>query len=266
MSVLLICAFLLSACGGPSYDSYGSAYNRLWAKGGINANITADLQMEGETRHFTGNFKVSNPDDLLYFEMEGSGGKTIQFSDGQYLYTIQGDNKTKYSLQGSSNRQPTQEENEITEAPEFSVSDFLDEFSSMFEASKIKDLGLFDPIPKAAVTKTTKNGDVYTLDVSDTIVQRFLNNLATSQSQSGDTVQVTKMQNFKYTATVKDSVVTAQTFSGIVTVKVPASLINADSDKEYQINFTINMDFVDPGSAVSITIPSTDDFEEISGM
>ena len=271
LAMLLICTVLLSGCGGDKYDSYASAYNKLWANGGIDANISADLKMDSESKHFDGNFKVDNTKNMIYYEMQTSEGKTIQFSDGSYLYTEQGDKKIKYPLGGGGDPKPTQEQQNLegeanVEVPEFNTSDFLNDFSSMFEASKIKELGLFDPIAKAAVTKTTKNGDVYTLEVSDALVKIFVNKLAVKQTGKEDTVQVTEMKNFKYTATIKSGVVNATTYSGDVTVKVPGSLMSSGEDKEYQVTFNITMDFVNPGQAVSITIPSTDGYEEISGF
>ena len=272
MALLVICTVLLAACSGDPYETYATAYKKLWVGGGINSNISADLKMESETRHFTGNFKVDSTKNIIYYEMETADGKTVQFSDGTYLYTQQGENKIKYRLgEGGdpkkNDAQQTQDEQaEDQEIPEFNTSDFLNEFSSMFEASKIKELGLFDPIQKAVVTKTTKNGDVYTLEVSDAVVKMFVNKLAVSQSESGDTVEVTDMKNFKYTATIKNGIVTSTTYSGDVTVKVPGSLMSSGEGKEYQVNFNIVMDFVDPGKAVTITLPSTDGYEEISGL
>lgn len=273
LAMLLLCAFLMTACSNnsASYDTYASAYNRLWSNGGIDASISADMKMEGESRHFDGNFKVDATKNQIYYELESSGGKTVQFSDGSYLYTEQGDKKIKYKLgAGGDSSKPVQQPNpdggEEKGAPEFNTSDFLNDFASMLEASKIKELGLFDPIAKAAVTKTTKDGDVYTLDISDTVVKIFLNKLAVSQSDSGDTVQVTQMKNFKYTAVITNGVVNAQTYSGDVTVKVPASLMGSGQEKEYQVNFNVTMNFNNPGKSVGFTLPSTDGYEEISGF
>ena len=210
--------------------------------------------------------EVDNTKNVLYYEMKTDNGSTIQFSDGSYLYTQQGDHKIKYSLKPSGNNgDPTAPENSEG-APEFSTSDFLEQFSSMFEASKIKDLGLFDPIPQAAVVKTTKNGDVYTLDVSDAIVKKFINTLAVNQAGTSDTVQVTDLKNFKYTATIKSGVVTETTFYGDVIVNVPASLTGSGEAKEYSVNMDIKITFNDAGKAVSISLPDTDGYEEIQSL
>jgi hypothetical protein len=257
MAVLLVCAFILSACGGDQYATYSSAYKKLWANGGIDATISADLKMDGITNHYDGNFKVDNTKDILYYEMKTANGSTVQFSDGSYLYTQQGDHKIKYSLKPSGdNGEPTVPENESGEgAPEFSSSEFLEQFSSMFEASKIKDLGLFDPIPQAAVVKTTKNGDVYTLDVSDSIVKKFVNTLAVNQAGTDDTVQVTDLKNFKYTATIKNGVVTETTFAGDVIVNVPASLTGSGAAKDYSVNMDIKITFNNAGQLSALRCP-----------
>ncbi|MCR5138424.1 MAG: hypothetical protein K6C12_15255 [Oscillospiraceae bacterium] len=270
LTLVLVCSLLLSACGSDPYTEYASAYNKLTANGGIDANIKAKLVMDGETQNYAGNFKVDNTKNIIYYEMSAMEGKTIQFSDGTYIYTIQGDHKTKYKLnQDESEAAPEEgpEQNgENREAPEFDTSSFISDFASVLEVSKIKELELLSPIPKAAVIKTTKNGDVYTLQVADSVVQRFLNTMATEQSGTDDTVQLSDLKNFTYTATVKNGVVTANTYSGDVTVKIPASLMSNGVAKDLTLNFTINVDFVNPGKAVSVNLPSTDGFEEIKEL
>ena len=266
IAMMLVLSLLLCACGD-AYAEYGTAYNKISAAGGIDANMKAVLTLDGETKAYTGNFKVDSKNNLLYYEMTAEGNTTTQFSDGSYLYTSRGDEKTKYSLGGNkpSGTPAANGGGEAPEqgAPEFQTSEFLTEFSSFLEAGKIKELGLLDPIPKTAVSKTTKNGDVYTLEVSDSIVQRFVNNMAVNTAGTGDTVQVKDLKNFSYKATVKNGYVTGTVYSGDVTIVVPASLMSSGAEQEYVVNFTITIDFVNPGQAVTITLPNTDEYREV---
>lgn len=270
-AVAVLGAMTLGACGNDAYSEYAAAYNQISAKGGINANIDAKVTMDGETSEYSGNFKVDNTNNIIYYEMTSDGQTTTQFSDGEYLYTERGDQKSKYSLDGSkptnapSQNGKGQKPEKEGEAPEFKTSEFLNEFSSFLDAGKIKELGLLEPIDGIAVSEVTKNGDVYTLEVADSIVQKFLNTMATEQA-SDDTVQITDLKNFTYEATVKDGVVTKTAYSGDVTVNVPGSLRSDGEDADYTLNFAIDIDFVSPGSAVSITLPDSSEYTEVSGF
>ncbi len=266
LAMLLVCTMLLTACGD-AYTEYASAYNKISAGGGIDADMNVTLVMDGETRVFSGNFKVDTTRNILYYQMSSDGETTTQFSDGQYLYVERGSEKIKYALGGQQPSAAPSDKGETPsgDAPTFNTSDFLNEFSSFLDAGKIRELGLLSPIDKAAVTKTTKSGDTYTLEVSNSIVKRFVNTLATNAGGS-DTVQVTDLKNFAYSVTVKDGVVTGANYSGDVAIKVPASLSADGAEQNYSVNLKIQITFVNPGAAVNISLPATDGFKEVSGF
>jgi hypothetical protein len=267
LALMLVCVAALSGCSSSSYDTYASAYNKLWAKNGVNANISADIEMDGEKTHYDGNFMVDNSSNQLYCEITGANGTTTQFFDGEYVYTDQGDKKTKYHIKDSDDEnKQSYSQNDSEGSQTFDSSEYLSNLASMFEVSKIKELGLFDPIPEAAVEKITKDGDVYNLELKDSMVESFVNKIASSQSDADNSIQIDDVDNFKYSATVKDGVVTATHYSGDFKIKVPDSLTNGEGDQEYTINMSIDNTFVNPGEAVSITIPSTDDYEEVDGF
>lgn len=267
IAMLLLCAILLSACGD-AYTKYSAAYKKISANGGINANITTNLTMDGETKTYSGNMKIDNKNNLLYYEMSSDGNTTTQFSDGSYLYVDRGSEKIKYSLSGGkpSDTPSQQSGGKPEETPTFSSTDFLNQFASFLDAGKIKELGLLDPMNKTAVTKTSQNGNTYTLEVSDAVVKKFLNTMAVNESGSSETVQITDLKNFKYTATVKNDIVTGVTYAGDVSVNVPASIMSSGSAADYSLSLDIKIDFVDPGSAVTVTLPATDEFKEVSGF
>ena len=266
LAIAMLCV-MLTACGD-AYSEYASAYNKISANGGINADIKATMVMDGETRVYSGNFKVDNKSNILYYEMTSDGQTTVQFSDGSYLYVQRGNEKIKYALNGE---KPAGAQNQRGDAPgtavpEFNTSDFLNEFASFLDAGKIRELGLLSAVEKAAVSKTTKNGDTYTLDVSESIVKKFINTLAVNQSGNSESVQVKDLQNFKYTVTVKDGIVTACVYSGDVVIGVPASLMADGNAKEYSMKLTINIDFVNPGTAVTVDIPATDEYQQVASF
>ena len=74
----------LTACGGgDAYNGYASAYNKVTANGGMEAQFNVDLTMDGEQVQSEGDFKLdtSGSNNILYYEMTTGDKKIIQFSD-----------------------------------------------------------------------------------------------------------------------------------------------------------------------------------------
>ncbi|MCR4791200.1 MAG: hypothetical protein K5871_00460 [Lachnospiraceae bacterium] len=260
-SLFLGFTLMLGGCGGDAYSTYASAYNKVSAKGGINADIEATITLDDVEQEYEGNFKLDNTSNTLYYEMTCNGETTTQFSDGEYLYTERGGEKIKYDLNDKPDGEPQARDNaQGGEAPQFDAAEFLTEFSSFLEAGKIRELGLLNPLDKAAVTNVTVSGNQYTLEVSSTILKRFMNTMATNESGSGDAIEVTDLSNFTYVATIENGVVTGTHYSGEITIVVPGSLLASDDDEEYTIEFDIQITFRKPGTEVDVDIPDGDDY------
>ena len=267
----------LAACGGGGdYDAYAAAYNRVTAEGGMDVDLSASLTMDGTTKTAEGNFKVDNSGDktILYLTADMDGETITQFSDGEYLYTDAHGQKTKYTLGEKQSQERTKDNDQMKDsqdkpadaqegdAPTFNTESFLQDFASFLEAGKIQEMGLLSPITKAAVTKTTKDGDVYTLEVSNAITEKYLNTLASNvMADEEETVTVKDMKNFTYKATVEGDYVTALTCGGDMTVDVPASINSTGEAGTYELSVSITATFNNPGSAVTISLPSTDGYE-----
>ncbi|MDO5133647.1 MAG: hypothetical protein Q4D81_11815 [Eubacteriales bacterium] len=264
--VSLLCVVVLAGCGGNKYSSYASAYNKVTAAGGFDADLKVSLTMDGQTSSYTGNFKVDTVNNLMYYEMGDGNDKTIQFSDGSYVYTDQGGKKVKYALTSEGTEPAEPQKDDSMETPEFNTSEFLQDYSSFLEAGSIREMGLLDPIPQSGVTKTTKSGNVYTLQISDAVVEHFLNTMAKNQVDDGDAVQVSDLQNFTYTATVENDIVTAVTYTGTTTVNVPGSHMSDGQDASYTMDFNIAVNYNNPGSAVSVSLPDQSEYEEVSSL
>lgn len=261
---------MLTACGGNEYGSYASAYNKVTANGGMNANFLLTLEMDGVETVTNGSFKLDTSDgkNILYYEMNVDGNKIVQFSDGQYIYTEADGHKTKYAL----NTKPTAggdkneaEQKNNNSAGSFNTEAFLSEFSSFLEAGKIKELGLLSPIEKNAITDISVDGNVYSLSFSDNLVKKYLNIIIANETNKsgGDTLQINELKDFAYKATVSDGIVTNTEYSGVLTVNVPASLMADGTAASYEMDLDIDITFVDPGSAVEVVLPSTDGFQQI---
>lgn len=261
----------LTACGGgDAYNEYSSAYKKVTANGGMNADFDVKLSMDGTTSTSKGNFKLDTSDgnNILYYEMDVNNSKIIQFSDGEYLYSDSDGQKTRHALNSKpssdSNKEKSQKKDDSSGSG-FNTEEFLNEFSGFLEAGKIKDMGLLSPIEKVAVTDTSEKDGVYTLSFSESLVKKYLNIMIENETQSanGDTLKIENMKDFTYKATVSNDVVTGVEYSGVIEVKVPASLMASGEEASYDMDFTIKITFVDPGSAVSITLPSTDGYTDL---
>lgn len=258
----------LVACGGSSdYNGYASAYNKVTANGGMEAEFDVKLTMDGEDLTSTGDFKLdtSGNSNILYYEMHTGDNDIIQFSDGEYIYTDMGDKKSKYKLGEKPSGGDSGKEETKGSMGEFNKSAFLNEFSSFLEAGKIKELGLLSPIEKAAISSIKKEGDTYHLTFSDALVKKYLNTLVQNETgkDADETIQIDELKDFTYTATEKDGVLTGVTYNGVLTVKVPGSLMSDGADKTYDLDMDINITFVNPGSKVTVELPSTDGFDEV---
>lgn len=260
----------LTACGGSDvYNGYAAAFNKVTAKGGMEAEFDVDLEMDGEKQECKGDFKLDTSGDanLLYYEMETDDNNFIQFSDGEYVYTDAGDKKSKYSITGSSTTISAEPEDKVEEKSSgtFDTSAFLSEFSSFMEAGKIKELGLLSPIEKAAISSIKKEGDTYKLTFSDALVKKYLNTLVKNETgkSADETIQIDELKDFTYEATEKDGMITDIVYKGVLTVDVPGSLLTSGEDASYPLDLNIKIKFVNPGEAVSVDLPSTDDYEEV---
>ena len=271
-TVLSAGMIFLCACGGLSgdaYEEYAIAYGRVRANNGFDADLTADLTMDGEKVEATGNFKVDDSGDstLLYLTVDVDGETMTQFSDGEYLYTDAKDNKTKYPLgekpSEESGNEMMPEEVQNGELPEFDTDSFLEEFASFLEAGKINELGLLSAIPKAGVNSTTKDGDTYTLEINEDVLEKYLEELSASVtgSDDGDSVEVSNLKDFTYTATISDDYISDVSYKGTMDVKVPGSLMTDGTEADYSMDFVIKAHFNDPGSKVTIELPDTSEYE-----
>ena len=267
--LLTVTGMLLTGCGaGGDYSGYASAYKKVTAKGGMEADFDVTLKMDGETTTSEGNFKLdtSSGKNVLYYEMEVGDDTVTQFSDGDYIYTDSQDHKTKYAINSKPSGSSDKKESEQKDSSStFNTTAFMSEFSSFLEAGKIKELGMLSPIEKAAITNVSKDGDVYTLDFSDSLVKKYLNLMIENETgkSSGDTLNIDELNDFTYKATATDGIITKVEYTGVIVVNVPGSLMASGEDTTYDMDLDIVITFKNPGSAVSVTLPSTDGYEEV---
>ncbi|MGN1136550.1 MAG: hypothetical protein ACI4SF_10060 [Oscillospiraceae bacterium] len=268
---------MLTSCGSSDYSSYASAYKKVTANGGMNADFALTLKMDGVTTESDGNFKLDTSDgnNILYYTMKVDGEDIIQFSDGSYIYTESEGHKTKYALNSKPSASAEKDNVQQKDAQAsgdgtFNSTEFLKEFSSFLEAGKIKELGLLSPIEQGAIKSIKAEGSsdsqTFTLEFSENLVKKYLNIMIENETgkSNGETLSIDEMTDFSYVAQTQNGVVTGTVYSGVIKVTVPASLMSTGEQTTYDMDFCIDIDFVDPGSKVSVSLPSTDGFELIS--
>ena len=259
----------LTACGGSdAYNDYAAAYNKVTAKGGMEAEFDVSLEMDGEKQNLDGDFKLdtSGTNAVLYYEMNTDDGQVIEFSDGEYMYVDMDDKKIKYSLSGTSiSAEPETAQDTKESEGTFNTSAFLSQFSTFMEAGKIRQLGLLSPIEKAAVSKIEKSGDTYKLTFSDALVKKYLNILVQNETgkSADETIQINELKDFTYEATEKNGMISEIEYKGVLKVDIPGSLLTSGEDTTYDLDLDIKTKFVNPGEALSVELPSTDGFDEI---
>lgn len=258
----------LTACGGgDDYNGYASAYNKVTANGGMEAKFDVDLTMDGEKVESEGDFKLdtSGSNNILYYEMTTGDNDIVQFSDGEYIYTDMGGSKSKYKIDSKPSGGDSGKEEQKDSSGTFNTNAFLNEFSSFMEAGKIKELGLLSPIEKAAVSSIKKDGDTYNLTFSEALVKKYLNTLVQNETgkDADETIQIDELNDFTYSATEKNGMLTGVTYKGTLVVNVPGSLMSDGNDATYDLDMNINIEFVNPGESVSIDLPSTDGYDEV---
>ena len=259
---------MLTACGSNAYDGYASAYNKVTANGGMEAEFDVDLEMDGEKVQSEGDFKLdtSSGSNILYYEMSTGDNDIIQFSDGEYIYTQVGESKSKFKINSEPTGGDSGKEEQKDSSGTFNTNAFLNEFSSFLEAGKIKELGLLSPVEKAAVKSTKKDGDTYTLEFSEALVKKYLNTLVQNETgkSADETIQIDELNDFVYKATEKNGILTNVEYTGVLKVNVPGSLMDDGNDKTYDLDLDIKIKFKNPGESVTVELPSTDGFTEVN--
>ncbi len=266
----LVAASLFSAgvYGADAFDTYTIAYRNTMANKGFDTDLKGTFTVEDDTVEASGNFKVDNSGDKtqLLLVMDVDGETVTQFSDGDYIYLDARGEKLKYPLgekatQEDSRKDPEPEtEGAEQAAPEFTASEFLKEFASCLEAGKIQEMGLLNPLEKNYVSKTQVDGDKYSLTVSDRVLSRVSDVLASSIDTGDDGVTVDNLSNFVYEVEIKDDLINSLTIGGTMDVTVPASISSTGEEVTYPLDLAITASFNDPGSQVTVEIPDTEGF------
>lgn len=276
-AVLAVIVGSLAGCGSgtsDAYSGYEAAYKEMTKAGGLETNFTLSLEGDGTSFDSTGNMKLVNESNTtkLYYEMEIGDDTIIQFSDGEYIYTDDGENKTKLAIGGGTNQPERKEGEDLAEkndGSEFNTDAFFQEFSGMLEAGKIKEMGILDQIPKKYVKEITavEQGaeTKYEFSFSEQMVEIFLNVMIRDQVQNEENaLTFGNLENFVYDATEnKDGAIREIHYAGNIDVTVPAALMNSGEEKVFELSIDLKLEVVNPGESIELEFPDTNGYEEI---
>jgi hypothetical protein len=182
------------------------------------------------------------------------GGQTVtQFSDGQFIYTDNGETKNKIRM-----GQPPDARRE-KEDTAFSYEAYINEFSSLLDAGMIRQLNAMEPVAERYVDKitSTKIGNDRRLEVAllpqavDELISVFLRENLTNQALA-PTVSVKEVV---YTTTVNaNGFVSEIGFNVALDVTAPGESNAHGATVEFKINPA------NPGQAVSFNLPDIEGF------
>ena len=236
------------------YVTYSSAFKKTFNVNSMELNTQVKAVADGTTINSSGVFKLKDVSTTPQFinTMTISGSTITQFGDGAYIYTDDGQSKNKIKI--NADPDPHQEKNDS----DFSFEAYISEFSSLLDASKIKELGSLEPVAekyvdKISVTKNSSGDRKFEVTLLPAMVDELITKVINENLSSAMSPTVVS-KSLLYTTTVSDGYVSAVTLKMELDVTPP----NETTARDVTVDFTIKP--VNPGQSVSFSLPSTDGF------
>ena len=249
-----------------AYSGYSSAFNKTTKSGAMEYNTGVKATMDGTTKTATGNMKIQNlgKSDVKFINTLDINGQEIkQYTDGAYIYQDDGQTQTKYKV-GSKPPMP--------EKPgDFNMEYYVQEFSSLLDASKLKELNIADKTAQNYVKKITKKSSggetEYDITLASQLVQDLanaaINSAGDDSSQANPTIS--KVNSFTYTAMENSSkYINKIIYTADFDMVFPAALTGG-SDETKNIKLELTLDIVNPGQTVTVSLPADlSNYQELS--
>jgi len=241
---------------GGDYSVYTKAFKNTFDVNSMELNTSVKASVDGGSSiTSTGSFMVKDINGNTQFvnDMNMDGRNILQFSDGEFIYTDDGQNKNKVRLGGDP--EPKQQERQ---GEDFSFDAYISEFSSLLDASKIKELNAFEPVAEKFVDKiesSSVNGGkkfIVTLlpAAVDELVDTFLSENLSDKNMSPTIV----INSIVYSATVVSNYISEISFKIDMDITAPGE----STVKRATVDFVINP--VNPGQQVRFDLPDTDEY------
>jgi len=241
------------------YSLYSKAFENTFNVNSMDLQTSVKASVDGGAEITSnGHFKVKNMDSNTQFlnSMSMNGRDILQFSDGSYLYTNDGSGKNKVSISGDRAEPETRQRERENE--DFSFDAYISEFSSLLDASKIRELNAFEPVAEKYVDKieavSVSGGKKFIVtllpEAVDELIATFLNENLSNKSMS----PTIELNSIVYSATVVSDYISEISFQLDVDITAPGE----NTTKRATIDFAIQP--VNPGQEVSFDLPDTSDY------
>lgn len=272
LALALTMALACAACGGTgdAYTGYSEAYKKTSSVGSLNVKFELTVDNGDESMQSGGNMKMNSSNEV-YYEMAINGKEILQYVQNGEIHTfIDGTEQvssTDKTDQGPERADPNSggpeggegQANEKTDSTSFDTEKFMEEFSGMLEAGKIKEMGVLDPIPSRYVKNITAeksgNDTVYTMTFPEDFLKRLLNTM-TKEQLEGDYLSFDSLKDFSCISKANsDGYIYFIQYKGYTTVTVTGDLMSSGEDETFDLNIDLQMTIQEPGTPVEVEIP-----------
>ena len=244
-----------------AYTGYAAAFSNSTKQTSMEYDTSLKATLDGETTTATGNMKIRDIMTKVNFinEMTIDGNKIVQFTDGDYIYVDDGQSKTKFKIGEQPETQPKGDDK-----GGFSMDYYIQEFSILLDASKIKDLKINERLNQNIVQKITKENAGDNVKYEVTLAPQLVNDIFDTviSDQFADEVSPKcSLKSFKYTALAnKSKLMDSIVYYIDMDVTFPAALTGEASDDKKSMQLELTMKYINPGKPVSFDLPSTSGF------
>ena len=244
-----------------AYTGYAAAFSNSTKQTSIEYNTTLKVVMDGQTTKATGNMKIRDVTTKVNFVnvMYVDDITITQFTDGDYIYVDDGLNKQKFKIGDQPDTQPRGDDK-----GDFDMNYYIQEFSVLLDASKIKDLKINESFSQNIIEKITKDtsgqNTVYDVVLAAQLVNDIFNTVIDEQFADSASPKC-KLNSFNYKAVANSSkLITSVTYNIDMDVTFPAQLTGSGSDSTNNMLLELTMDYVNPGQPCNFDLPSTSGF------
>ena len=266
-ALALVMVLACTACGGKgdAYTGYSEAYKKTSSVGSLNVVFELSVDTGDESMESNGNMKMNSSNEV-YYEMAINGKEILQYvRDGEVHTFIDGTeqvssvDKTDKGPEKADPNGGEGQDNEKTGSSAFDTEKFLEEFSGMMEAGKIKEMGVLDPIPskyvKSITSEKSGNDTVYTMTFPEEFLKTLLDTMAKEQLE-GDYLSFDALKDFSCVSKANsDGYIYFIQYKGYTTVTVTGELMTSGEDETFDLNIDLQMTIQDPGTPVEVTFP-----------
>ncbi|MDR1532982.1 MAG: hypothetical protein LBS62_12535 [Clostridiales bacterium] len=256
--ILVIVAAAVVYFTTSAYNGYSGAFDKSAKVNGTEYQTTVKVTVDGQVTTATGNFKIRDITSKVNFlnVMDINGTRVTQFTDGEYIYTDDGQARTKFKI--GEKVQQTQKE-----PGAFDLENYIQEFSGLLDASKIKDLKIAEKLDQRIIEKITKRsvagGTEYDVTLAAQLVNDIFKSIVNSEAQGGVNPEC-ELKSFAYTAAVNGAnYIGGITYKADMDVTFPTALTGG-GDETKSIQLELNLAVVNPGTPASFTLPDTSGF------